>query len=153
MSQPGIMSLILSGADEPQYNKTNKLTCAPSEDSHQPGHPSSLIRVFAVCMKKAWVLNYPLSAHRRLWSDWVDAQADLSLRWAHTHFIGFVMMRLIYITHVELSQSSRWVEVKVLQGKPPRHPQAECGFLIFSHCCWNPHCAKTAGLTWVEKGY
>ena len=25
---------------------------------------------FAVCMKKAWVLSYPLSAQRRLWSDW-----------------------------------------------------------------------------------
>ena len=35
--------------------------CAPSEDSDQPGHPPSLIRVFAVRMKKAWVLSYPLS--------------------------------------------------------------------------------------------
>ena len=45
-------------------------------------------------MKKAWVLSYPLSAQRWLWSDWADAQADLSLRWAHTHFAGFVMSRL-----------------------------------------------------------
>ena len=69
---------------------------APSEDSDQPGHPPSLIRVFAVRMKKAWVLGYPLSAQRGLWSDWADAQADLSLRWAHTRFAGFVMSRLIY---------------------------------------------------------
>ena len=69
--------------------------CAPSEDSDQPGHPPSLIRVFAVRMKKAWVLSYPLSAQRRLWSDWADAQADLSLRWVHPHFVGFVMRRLI----------------------------------------------------------
>ena len=60
--------------------------CAPSEDSDQPGLPHSLIRVFAVRMKKAWVLSYPLSAQRRLWSDWADAQADLSLRWAHSHY-------------------------------------------------------------------
>ena len=40
--------------------------CAPSEDSDQPGHLPSLIRVFAVCMKKAWVLRYPLSTQRRL---------------------------------------------------------------------------------------
>ena len=40
--------------------------CAPSEDSDQPGHPPSLIRVFTVRMKKAWVLSYPLSAQRRL---------------------------------------------------------------------------------------
>ena len=60
--------------------------CAPSEDSDQPGHPPSLIRVFTVRMKKAWVLSYPLSAQRRLWSDLADAQADLSLHWEHTHF-------------------------------------------------------------------
>ena len=52
--------------------------------------------VFAVRMKKAWVLSYPVSARRRLLSDWADAQADLSLRWAHGHFVGFVMRRLIY---------------------------------------------------------
>ena len=53
--------------------------CAPS------------VRIFAVRMKKSWFLSYPLSAQRRLWSDWADAQADLSLRWAHIHFVGFVM--------------------------------------------------------------
>ena len=38
-----------------------------------------------------------LCAHRRLRSAWAsaDAQADLSLRWAHTQLIGFVMSRLI----------------------------------------------------------
>ena len=76
------------------------MTCAPIEDSDQPGHPPSLIRVFAVRMKKAWVLSYPLSAHRRLWSDQAESQADLSLRWAHCHFVGFVMVRLKY--HGEL---------------------------------------------------
>ena len=40
--------------------------CAPSEDYDQPGHPPSLIRVFAVHMKKVWVLSCPLSAQRRL---------------------------------------------------------------------------------------
>ena len=33
---------------EPPRDKTNKLTCAPNEDSDQPGHLPSLIRVFAV---------------------------------------------------------------------------------------------------------
>ena len=67
--------------------------CAPSEDSDQPGHPPSLIRVFAVRMKIVWVLSYPFSAQRRRWSDWANAQADLSLRWKHGHFVGFVMSR------------------------------------------------------------
>ena len=53
---------------------------APGEDSDQPGNPPSLIRVFAVRMKKARVLTYLLSAQRRFWSDW-----------AHTQFVGFVM--------------------------------------------------------------
>ena len=51
---------------------------------------------FAVRMQKAWVLSYPLRAQRRPWSDWVDAQADLSLRWVHCHFVGFVMRSLIF---------------------------------------------------------
>ena len=68
---------------------------APSEDSDQPGHPPSLMGIFAVRTKKAWVLSYPLSAQRRLWSDWADAQADLSLCWAHSHFVGFVTRRHI----------------------------------------------------------
>ena len=80
----------------------------------------SLIRVFAVRMKKAWVLSYPLSAQRRLWSDWADAQADLSLRWVHTHFVGFVMSWLI------LSQQSHLY--KHLQVS---HDMTKCVFRSF----------------------
>ena len=47
---------------EPPHAKTNKMTCAPSEDAEQPRHPPSLIRVFAVRMKKHWAINYLLSA-------------------------------------------------------------------------------------------
>ena len=43
-------------------------------------------------MKKARVLNYPSSAQRRLCSDGVDAQADLSS--GRSHFVGFIMRRL-----------------------------------------------------------
>ena len=87
---------------EPRHDKTNKMICAPSEDSDQPGHPPSLIRVSAVRLKQTWALSYPVSAQRRLWSDWVDAQADLrlwsywadaqadlSLRWAQKSFCWF----------------------------------------------------------------
>ena len=69
---------------EPHRDKTNKMACAPSEDSDQTGRMPSLVWVFAVRMKKAWVLSYPLSAQRRLWSDGADAQADLSLRWTQS---------------------------------------------------------------------
>ena len=80
---------------EPPHDKTNKMACAPSEDSDQPGHSPSLIRVFAVRMKKDQGLSYPLSEQRRLWSDWADAQADLSLRRAHLLFCWFLMTWLI----------------------------------------------------------
>ena len=80
---------MLTEWNEPPCDKTNKMACAPSKDSDQPGHLPSLIRVFTVRVKKAWVLSYPLSAQRRLWSDWADAQADLSLRWAHMPFCWF----------------------------------------------------------------
>ena len=46
--------------NKPLRDKTNKMTVNPAP---------SLIRVFAVCMKKYWVLSYPLSAQQRFWSD------------------------------------------------------------------------------------
>ena len=72
--------------------------CAPSTDSDQPGHLPSMIRVFAVRMKKAWVLSYPLSAQRGLWSDWlcwfchVAAHLVISVRkeaYRHTRSVVF----------------------------------------------------------------
>ena len=52
-------------------------------------HPPSLIKAFAVRMKKAWVLlSYPLSTQRRL-IRLGDVQADLSLCWAHRSFCWF----------------------------------------------------------------
>ena len=33
---------------EPVHDKTNKMTCVPSEDPKQPVHPPRLTRVFAV---------------------------------------------------------------------------------------------------------
>ena len=51
---------------QPPHDKTNKMMLEPSEDSDQPGHPTSLIRDFAVRMKKLWVLSYPMGAQRSL---------------------------------------------------------------------------------------
>ena len=76
--------------DEPRHDKTNKVRLRLAWESAQSDQS-------AVRMKKAWVLSYPLSAERRLWSDWADAQADLSLRWAHIHFVGFVVSWLRYV--------------------------------------------------------
>ena len=52
-------------------------------------HKPSLIRVFAVRTMDSWGPNVSSCGQRRLWSDWADAQADLSLRWAHRSFCWF----------------------------------------------------------------
>ena len=67
------------------------MACAPSEDSHQ----SSLIKIFAVRMKKLWVLSYPLSTQRRLWSVWADwSESSLG-----AYDIFFFVCMLIYTEH------------------------------------------------------
>ena len=52
----------------PQHDKTNKMTCAPCEDSEQHEHQPRLFTESLLCplMKKPWVLSYLLSAQRRL---------------------------------------------------------------------------------------
>ena len=67
---------------EQAHDNSYKMACAPSEDSDQPGHPPSLIRVFAVRIKKALVLSYPMSAQLRS-PGFADAQADLSSLGTH----------------------------------------------------------------------
>ena len=81
--------LVVSSTYEPQHYKTNKMTCAPSEDSNQPGHPPSLIRIFAVRTIGSWGPNVSSCGQRRLWPDWADVQADLRLRWAQRPFCWF----------------------------------------------------------------
>ena len=63
--------------------------CAPSKDSDQPGHPPSLIRVFAVHSVGSLGPKVSSCGLRRLWSDWADAQAEMSLCWAHMPFRWF----------------------------------------------------------------
>ena len=85
---------------EPPPDKSNKMACAPREDSDQPGHPPSLIRVLAVLMKKAWVISYPVSPSED--SEHTSAQSDQSLRWAHIHFVGFDMRHFICYSNTAL---------------------------------------------------
>ena len=58
---------------EPPRDKTNKMACAPSEDSDQPGHPPSLFRVFAVRSMGAKDPSF-LHADSEDCSDWRVAQ-------------------------------------------------------------------------------
>ena len=83
---------------EPQHDKTNKVTRASSEDSDQPGHPPSLIRVFAFAK---WVATYKESQFLHADSEDSDQTGRMPrLIWVFAgrkcHFVGFVMRRLIY---------------------------------------------------------
>ena len=57
--------------------------CKRSEVSDQP----SLIRVLLSAWRKLESLATHWAQWWRLWSDWADTQADLSLRWMHSHFV------------------------------------------------------------------
>ena len=110
-------------------SNSGPLTCQanslPIELPHpvdQPRHPPSLIRVFAVRMKKAWVLSYPMSAQRRLRSDWANAQADLSLRWAQS-FCWFCR-EVAHISHRRTANQNQ------KQLPPPDYQRLE---FTFSH--------------------
>ena len=86
----------LQGIHEPPHDKTNKMAIAPGEYTDQPVHPPSLIRVFAVHMKKHWVLSYPLSALRRLirlggCPGWFESSLGTK-----AFFVGFVMRWLTF---------------------------------------------------------
>ena len=85
------------------------MICAPSEDLDQPWHPPCLIRVFAVRMKKAWFLSYPLSAREDDWAHSEDSDQTgrmPRLIWVFAgracHFVGFIMRWLHYWKDVVL---------------------------------------------------
>ena len=64
----------------------NLRTCAPSEDSDQTAHPRSLIWIFTGLILDRQVPKFLHADNGN--EDWLyctDAQADLSLRWTHTH--------------------------------------------------------------------
>ena len=59
-----------------EHDKTNKMNCAPSEDSDQPGWPPSLISIFTVHFLSS--LGPKLSSDgQKDWSDWADSKLIL----------------------------------------------------------------------------
>ena len=79
----------------PRHEETNKVVLRPAQTQISlgvcPVWPDSLLSV----LKGNWGSKLPPSGQQRLWPAWANAQADLSLRWAHIHFVGFVVSRLI----------------------------------------------------------
>ena len=80
---------------EPPHDKTNKMAFVPSEDSDQPGHPPSLIRVFAV---RSVSMRTKYFFMRTVKTDQTGRMHRLICVFAgrNGHFVGFVMRRLMY---------------------------------------------------------
>ena len=86
--------LILKWYETP-HDKTNKMTVRPAKIQISLGI-CPVWSESSLCTQ--WVAKDPsfLHADSGLWSDWADAQADLSLHWEHMPLVvGFVMMRFI----------------------------------------------------------
>ena len=96
---------------EPPHDKTNKMACAPSEDSDQPGHLPSLISLRCLGIRPVWSES-SLPAWRKLGSlathlahsQDTDRTGQMPrLIWVfagHTcYFVGFVTKPLIYTKH------------------------------------------------------
>ena len=85
---------------EPEYDKTNKITYAPSEDSYQPGHPPCLISLRCAPFWIAWDPNF-LQADSEDWS-------DISPVWSVSSLDGACVISLVLsrINYFEESRST-----------------------------------------------
>ena len=110
-----LVSLWSSCICKPVRDKTNKMTCAPSEDSDQPGHPSSLIRVFVVRMQKPWDLSYLLSARWRLWSDWADGSVGWIFHAAALVCLSCICYSLVFSPPLGVG-GPLWIVIVALPG-------------------------------------
>ena len=89
---------------QPADIETNNINYVQSEDLGQPGCLPSPIRVVtAVRFMGSYGLTH-LHVDSEDWSDWMDAQADLSLCWAHRTFCWFCHV-LAHFTNQSSSQS------------------------------------------------
>jgi hypothetical protein len=74
------------------------ISAVPYPISQISGSPLSLW--FSSCNMIGNLLVIRLvSEQLRSWSDCADAQAGLDPCWSETHFVGFVVTRLIFISH------------------------------------------------------
>ena len=73
---------------EPRHDKTNKMGVRPAKTQVSLG------------IRPVWsessLCAQSVAKDPRFYRYWADAQAHLSLRWAHSHIIGFVMSRLTW---------------------------------------------------------
>ena len=68
------------------HDKTNRMTCTPSEDSDQPGHLPNLISL-CFWLKKVWILSYPFTAKTLIRLGGCPGWSESC--WAHRSFHWF----------------------------------------------------------------
>ena len=142
-----------SFSNEPPNDKTNKMTCAPLRRLGSAWASAQSDQSSAVHMKKHWAFSYPLSAQWRLLSDWVDAQADLSLRWAQGHSVGFDVLRFKLLSHFPLGLDVKQLKNSLCKTSSPlisrdlypvKTTAQQCRFYVH-HC--KVKCCKSNNLS------
>ena len=83
----------------PAHDKTYNKTCATIEDSDQPAHPRSLIRVFANRLCRLRPPGYPKRDKREPLPYWVDVQGDLSSCCLYTSYCRICHALLIFLVY------------------------------------------------------
>ena len=92
-------------------------------------------------------------AHCEDWSDWVDAQADPSLCWAHGHFFGFVMRQLIWASHHEKGtyhkdEQQKWAAARQNQQNDVHPAKTQISLLWSSE---SSLCAQDARFLYTDR--
>ena len=91
----GALALPLSEEMRVSARKTYNKTCVTSKDSDQVIHPLSMARGLVYPSLDSRETEEGSWDQQRLWSDYADVQADLSLLWSHKSYWGFVVLWLI----------------------------------------------------------
>ena len=125
--------------ESPCY-KTNKMTCAFSEHSDQPGYPPSLISLR--CPHEETLDPWLLTEHT---AKTLIRQADPSHCWGTDHFVGFITRRLIFTCrlvlclchHINMSDSCQYYSWVPLGSRHPRNPNHSSHQNMYKHgyCC------------------
>ena len=130
---------------------------APSEYSDQPEHSPSLIRVFAVHVKKAWVLGYSLNVQQRLirlgWCPgWFEssmgAQVILLGLWCGGSYMSHVTTKPAFGVCVQLrlkpdcsaTETSLGLEITAIVSRGfvlSRQWTTKTGIILCGCACWS----------------
>ena len=71
---------LVTRTDEPDCVKTTNVAVAHNNDSGHHGHGSGLIRVIFWRLLESYEPKLSSCEQREIWSNWMNAQSDLSLR-------------------------------------------------------------------------